>query len=152
MQATLKTLDTSTLQVMASTLESHLAHYADLQLDALQADARAQLCAITEELAQRTQVALTSLELAVLKGIDRNDFTDGVLRAQIWTNCLDQSIPADGPRGKALSGVVASLVKKGLVGVDNSSTSKRDHTLWITEAGAKLYIETVGLDNVTSRR
>lgn len=53
MNATLKTLDTRTLQVMAATLQAHLAHYADMDLDALHADATAQLAAITEELAQR---------------------------------------------------------------------------------------------------
>lgn len=50
MQATIKTLHTSTLQVMARTLEGRVQEYAADQASALYLDAVAQLAAISEEL------------------------------------------------------------------------------------------------------
>ena len=57
---------------------------------------------------------LTTSEYKVLRAIAFNDFGDGP-GTDIWADCINGSRYPSGIEGKALSGVVASLAKKGFV-------------------------------------
>lgn len=83
-------------------------------------------------------VVLTDSELKVLNGIvdseyngSGNDVDNGVW---IWS----WSIRAKGIAKKSIPGVVASLVKKGLVGCDAGETRKED-SLFLTDLGCEVW-------------
>ena len=57
---------------------------------------------------------LTTNEYKVLRAIAFNDFGDGP-GTDIWADCINESRYPSGIEGKALSGVVASLAKKGFI-------------------------------------
>jgi hypothetical protein len=77
----------------------------------------------------------TQLEAQMLRNIALNEFAPGNGRppetfeecGTVWSDCLDcgpEKIPS-----KSIPGIVASLVKKGLVGTD------RVDGCWLTKAG-----------------
>jgi hypothetical protein len=99
----------------------------------------------TNEMRQAEEMNITDLERLVLNSIALNDFrTDrDDLAAPIWADCIDNSPIAECPTGRSLSGVVSSLVKKGLVGHERSYDPGRlsntdDSTVWLTAAGIEL--------------
>ncbi len=68
------------------------------------------------------KMKLTPKEHEVLKAIAENEFHDGlkgpdIIGSNIWSDCIYCSI-----EGKALSGVVSSLAKKGLVRASGANT------------------------------
>ena len=71
--------------------------------------------------------ALTSSEYKVLRAIAFNEFGDGP-GTDIWADCINGSKYPSGIEGKALSGVVASLAKKGFI---RSEGTGRDATIRI---------------------
>ena len=80
-------------------------------------------------------MTLTSHEQEVLKAIAENEFQDfpgkeGIISHPVWSDCI-----YCGVSGKALSGVISSLSKKGLMEVSH------DNTLWITKEGFQAYKE-----------
>ena len=77
---------------------------------------------------------MTTNENAVLLAIAFNDFGDGP-GTDIWADCINDSSKPSGIEGKALSGVVASLAKKGLI---YCSGKGRDAYIRITEEGIAL--------------
>ena len=75
---------------------------------------------------------LTTLERAALSAIVFSDYQDSdqiaeVLNNPVWTPAESHS---DG-------GVYASLLKKGLIGVDNAGP-RNDHQVWVTQAARPL--------------
>lgn len=77
---------------------------------------------------------LTQKEKAVLESIPSSEFicleknNPFVINLPTWTfTCEDSGI-----KGKALSGVISSLTKKGLVGIENE---KEGDTIWLTKKG-----------------
>ena len=84
---------------------------------------------------------LTLNEQAVIKSIALNDYQNGdpSYRSAVWANCLDSS-PVKIPSGRALSAIVASLSKKGIVGTADDGD---DAIVWLTEMGAKLAYELI---------
>lgn len=82
-------------------------------------------------------MTLTASETAVILAIAFNHFSDEP-GAEIWVDSINDSSKPSGITGKALSGVIASLVKKGLVwtsgdtlrltkeGIASSSTSSAE--------------------------
>jgi hypothetical protein len=74
---------------------------------------------------------ITANETAVLLSIAHNYFGDGP-GTEIWADCINDSSKPSGIEGKALSGVVASLAKKGLIVCSGNS---RDAGIRITESG-----------------
>jgi len=89
-----------------------------------------------------TKISITENERIVLRAIVDNEFQDGgdVIENPVWTFAL-YSAHKSGISGKALSGTISSLVKKGLVGVDAidlgelGKTPHDDDTVWITAQG-----------------
>ena len=80
----------------------------------------------------KTQI--TYNEKAVLESIPSSEYISlekndkRVINLPTWTfTCEDSGI-----KGKPLSGVISSLVKKGLVGVENK---EKDETIWLTKKG-----------------
>ena len=73
----------------------------------------------------------TTLENKVLLAIGFNDYGDGP-GTEIWADCINDSRRPSGIEGKALSGVVASLKKKGLV---HCYGDGRDAGIRMTETG-----------------
>jgi len=73
----------------------------------------------------------TTLENAVLLAIGFNDFGDGP-GTEIWADCINESARRSNVEGKVLSGVVASLKKKGLI---HCTGGGRDATIRMTETG-----------------
>ena len=59
-------------------------------------------------------MTLTANETAVILAIAFNYFSNEP-GAEVWVDCINESSKPSGVTGKALSGVIASLVKKGLV-------------------------------------
>lgn len=78
----------------------------------------------------QTQAAITEQERRVLDAIAHNYFLDGdePLGKAVWSNCINDSDKPSGVEGKALSGIVSSLVQKKLVGSDREC-------VWIKQAG-----------------
>jgi hypothetical protein len=83
---------------------------------------------------------ITSLELQILKGITKSDFYENGQGSVVygWSVYETCGIPR-----KSCPGVVSSLVKKGLVGVDGSGDER---ALWITTLGYDTLTE-MGLMN-----
>ena len=80
---------------------------------------------------------LTTGEYKVLRAIAFNDFGDGP-GTDIWADCINGSKYPSGIEGKALSGVVASLAKKGFI---RSEGTGRDATIRIVRISNELLEE-----------
>jgi len=72
---------------------------------------------------------LTANEKAVLKAMAFNHYGEG---SNTWSWAINESRAPSGLKGKALSGVVASLVKKGLFSVSGEG---KESAIYTTEAG-----------------
>ena len=72
---------------------------------------------------------LTVNEMKVLKSLAYNDYGEG---HATWSWAVNESKHPSGIKGKALSGVVASLVKKGLLKAEGEG---EDSSISTTEAG-----------------
>lgn len=89
-------------------------------------------------------VNVTSKELAVLFGVARSeyqgaDYNDAsIIGVPVWTFSVEgPETNRVGVKGNALSGVISSLVEKGLVGVDadTADRGKSEPVIWLTQAG-----------------
>ena len=91
---------------------------------------------------------ITANEAAVLQSIATNCFN--VLNydiptcyeeanAEIWTFAINDAKIPSGIEGKTLSGVCASLSKKGLIKCYMGGSSKDDATIMMTEEGFNAY-------------
>tara|TARA_R110000765_G_scaffold400459_1_gene495486 strand:- start:55 stop:390 length:336 start_codon:yes stop_codon:yes gene_type:complete len=98
---------------------------------------------------------ITKLEATVLQAIAQNEMNTmnyGVptepIETSTWTNCIDACELLEGmemPSGKSISGIVSSLVQKGLV---YSNQDGRDSTIEHSELGFQVWIDQVyGRDN-----
>jgi len=78
-------------------------------------------------------IYLTKNEQSVMLAIADNFFQNGdtSYRSAVWSDSINDSHSPSAITGKALSGVVSSLSKKGLLGTN-------DEIVWLTEQGAKL--------------
>lgn len=77
---------------------------------------------------------LTELEKDVLDGMYRSEYNGGGIRFAIWA----WSIRARNTKTNQLSGVVSSLVKKGIVTTGGNGTKDDDNTIDITELGIEV--------------
>ena len=82
---------------------------------------------------------MTSKELIVLKAVINCEFQDdiekdGIVGNGVWTFALYDAHDK-GVKGKTLSGVIASLVKKGYVWVDEEKNEPDSNVIAITEEG-----------------
>jgi hypothetical protein len=77
---------------------------------------------------------LTTGEYKVLRSIAFNEFGDGP-GTDIWADCINGSKYPSGIEGKALSGVVASLAKKGFIRCEGTG---RDATIRIVRISNEL--------------
>lgn len=77
-----------------------------------------------------SQQTTTDREYRVLRAVITNQYHDGQdpINNEIWVSEIDAAREPSGISGKALSGVVSSLSKKGLVVTDGECIS-------VTEAG-----------------
>lgn len=79
---------------------------------------------------------ITQLELEVLAAIDFSDYGESITDS-VWTfSVVDECKTV---KGKQFSGVVSSLVKKGLVEVDDSIAD--ESTIQMTSEGIRAYAE-----------
>ena len=74
---------------------------------------------------------ITPLELVLLKGITRSDFYENGQASIVYGWSVYETC---GINRKSCPGVVSSLSKKGLVGIEGEGT---EHCLWITPLGYK---------------
>jgi len=103
----------------------------------------------------RASENLTENELALLKAIDRSEYGDSLSDDTWLFSARDHS----GIKGKAFSGTVSSLVKKGYVRTsgggepltDDPGQTETDACIGFTDAGIEAYIEAVGFDNVNKQ-
>jgi hypothetical protein len=77
---------------------------------------------------------LTELEKDVLDGIYRSEYTDGGIQPAIWS----WSIACRKATTKQVSGVVSSLVKKGVVTCGGAGTKDDDATVDVTDLGVEV--------------
>ncbi len=84
-------------------------------------------------------MTITTKELAVLVAISESEYQDAdatsesIIDRGVWAfSITNPKLTAAGVAGKAISGVVSSLVKKGLVG---SQRDEGDDVVWIKRAG-----------------
>jgi len=84
---------------------------------------------------------LTTKELILLKAIDASEYGDRLLDS-VWTFTITDNSDLN-PR--SVPGIIASLLKKGLVITGGSTRSNDDdYNIAMTEAGAKAYLAVVG--------
>lgn len=82
----------------------------------------------------------TDKEIAVIRSLANNYYGnegDGV-----WSDCINQSNTPSGLTDTSLPGVVASLVKKGVI--TSEEYEKNRSVIWVTKAGAEIlknYVE-----------
>ena len=76
---------------------------------------------------------LTTNEVRVLRALRTNFYGDEGEYAT-WANCVNDANEPSGLTGKTLSGVIASLSKKGLVDCEGAG---RDATICLTDEGRK---------------
>jgi len=76
-------------------------------------------------------IHITDNERKVLTSLQHNDYEDGT-----WSWAINNSSKPSGIEGPALSGVVSSLVKKGLVTSDEYDHG--ENVICITQAGKDL--------------
>lgn len=81
-------------------------------------------------------MSITVFEAATLRAIAINDFADGIPGSEVWANTVGDRMPADGPKGAQIRGVISSLAKKGLVICRGSGPHT---TLRMTDAGISAY-------------
>lgn len=86
---------------------------------------------------------LTSKELAFLKALDDSEYGDEITDP-IWTWNIAENI--EDIDASSLGGIAASLNKKGLIWSDEDAGDENCTSM--TEEGAKLYIETIGIENL----
>lgn len=92
---------------------------------------------------------LTAKEIAVLAAIDHSEYGDGITDP-VWTFSIADNVDRDVvPNDSSLGGIVASLVKKGLVITDPDSTPEDDHCTGFTDEGVEAYAKAVGPENVS---
>jgi hypothetical protein len=89
-------------------------------------------------------INLTAFEIAVLRAIDNSEYGEYLLNA-VWTFTVADNMQPDGPTGRQLSGVISSLVQKGVVDVQDYDD---DSIIGLTRKGADAYIAAVGAANV----
>lgn len=73
------------------------------------------------------EIILTELEKQVIKQINQSEY-GSEMGDPVWSWSISGKV-----KGKQLSGVVSSLVKKGLVGSDDKSD--KDACTWLTKEG-----------------
>ena len=91
---------------------------------------------------------LTEGEVAVLKGILFNEYNDPFIGDEsgelntvaVWSwsiyECSSASKVCKSRR--SMSGLISSLVKKGLVGIDPANWPEKERCTWLTDKGVKL--------------
>lgn len=79
---------------------------------------------------------LTQNEVAVLKSLANNHYGDD--GDGVWAWAVNDSRTPSGITGKALSGVVGSLCKKGLI--SSEEYEKNEDVIWMKEAGKQAII------------
>lgn len=77
---------------------------------------------------------VTDSEYKVLRALRTNHYGDAG-ETETWTSCINDADEPSGITGKSLSGVIASLNKKGLV---KSYEDGRDSTVCLTNEGRKI--------------
>lgn len=78
-------------------------------------------------------IQLTDNEKAVMRALANNHYgTDG---DGVWSWAVNESATPSGIEGKALSGVVGSLVKKGLI--SSEEYERNEWVIWMKPAGAE---------------
>ena len=77
----------------------------------------------------------TEKEKAVLKSMAFNHYGEG---SNTWSWAINESREPSGIKGKELSGVIASLVKKGLFRVEGEG---KEGSIWTTKAGWAAMVE-----------
>jgi len=85
-------------------------------------------------------IIITDSEYAVLQSLYNNHYGDH--GSCTWAWAVNHSEKPSGIEGKALSGVVGSLCKKGLYKADNCKGN--DAGLWSTELGDEVMAELFG--------
>jgi hypothetical protein len=78
-------------------------------------------------------INLTLLERDVLGGIYASNYTDGGPRPMIWSWSMEPKVATQAQR----PGVVASLVKKGVVTCGGTGTKDDDKTIDVTDIGVE---------------
>lgn len=87
-----------------------------------------------------SDINLTEKETIALRCMKNNDFQDSsALDSQLWYDCLMDDWTHDGLAKSSHSGVMNSLLKKGLVECnyhfDPGTIHDDDSTIWLTPAG-----------------
>jgi hypothetical protein len=79
------------------------------------------------QLTQKEKAVLESIPASEFICLEKNDLS--VINLPTWTfTCEDSGI-----KGKALSGVISSLTKKGFVGIENEPSE--GDSIWLTKKG-----------------
>lgn len=86
------------------------------------------------------KIELTANEVAVLKSLANNYYGDG--QGGVWSWAVNDSDTPSGIEGKALSGVVGSLAKKGVV--YSEKYSPKEDVIWFKPVALEL-IKELGL-------
>jgi uncharacterized protein YoaH (UPF0181 family) len=127
-------------RAIINNLKKHAARMDELMAEGMSTEAASDQAYQELRAGKLATVKLTAKEQMVLGAIAENEFQDcpgqeEAIGNPVWADCIYCEI-----EGKSLSGVIASLVKKGLV--DTSGLDgKYEATLWITAAGFKAYKE-----------
>ena len=86
-------------------------------------------------------VNLTEMEELFLTSFKKDDFYEIGVSSRLWLNIfLEDTLPSNYSI-KQWRGVISSLIKKGIIEVDNFYEKKTDHVIGLTEEGKKLMIE-----------
>jgi hypothetical protein len=84
------------------------------------------------------KMELTSNEKKMIRNIAENDYANGEPDAMVWADCLDCG-PCPLPSVRSHGGVIASLIKKGLVVSDgegwDAGSGKDETCVWLTSEG-----------------
>jgi len=93
----------------------------------------------------KTETNLTENELAILKASRTNDFADAGEGSTTWVFAVIQSSGLD---PKVARGVIASLVKKGLVAIDDYEGDRKsdDMTFSLSPKGIEVVLEVIPID------
>jgi DNA-binding MarR family transcriptional regulator len=83
---------------------------------------------------------LTESEIAVLRSLANNHYGDK--GDGVWSWAVNHSDTPSGITGKALSGVMGSLAKKGLI--TSEEYERNEDVIWMTDEG-KATVESLGL-------
>lgn len=88
-----------------------------------------------------TSTSLTALEAEALEGCYRSDYYSGSGRPQVWSWSVTDACCGRGPgraTARQMSGIISSLVKKGLVTCDGDG---EDASITVTEKGHRVAFE-----------